>query len=85
MDQDEENLLPLTLIMMEPSLRRGLLEMHALRGTWVAQWIKHLPLAQVMISGSWGQTPASGSLLGLFLPQPLPLAGALSQINKLIN
>ena len=37
-------------------------------GTWVAQMVKHLPLAQVMIPGSWDpvppQTPCSvGSLL----------------------
>ena len=55
-------------------------------GTWVAQLVKRLPLAQIMISGSWdgapGQVPCSeGSLL---LPLPLPsLAPALilSQIN----
>ena len=23
------------------------------RGTWVAQWVKPLPSAQVMVSGSW--------------------------------
>ena len=38
------------------------------RGTWVAQSVKHLPLAQVMISVSWDQTPrqalcSAGSLL----------------------
>ena len=26
---------------------------HNVRGAWVAQWVKHLPLALVMISGSW--------------------------------
>ena len=60
-------------------------------GTWVAQPVKHLPLAQVMILVSWdlGWVPCSvGSLL---LPLPLPflspllplpsLALSLSQIN----
>ena len=27
------------------------------RGAWVVQWIKHLPSAQVMISGSWDEAP----------------------------
>ena len=27
------------------------------QGAWVAQSVKHLPLAQVMISGSWDQAP----------------------------
>lgn len=42
-------------------------------GAWVAQWVKLLPLAQVIISGSWDQAPpqhgapcSAGSL-------PLPL------------
>ena len=60
-------------------------------GTWVAQSVKHLPLAQVMIPGSWDQAPhwapfSEGSLL---LPLPLPLPAAppayvlsLSQSNK---
>ena len=44
-------------------------------GTWVAQSVKHLPSAQVMIPGSWDGAlhwaPCSpGSLL---LPLPLPL------------
>ena len=39
-----------------------------MRGTWVAQWVKPLPLAQVMISGSWDRAPhralcSTGSLL----------------------
>ena len=32
-------------------------------GTSLAQSIKHLPLAQVIISRSWGQAPTSSSLL----------------------
>ena len=45
------------------------------KGAWVAQSVKHVPLAQVMILGSWNQAlhqvPCSvGSLL---LPLPLPL------------
>ena len=43
--------------------------------TWVAQSVKRLPLAQVIIPGS-----ALGSLLSaeLFLPLPLSLTHALS-------
>ena len=42
-----------------------------LRGTWVAQMVKHLLLAQVMILGSWDQAPCQaphsvGSLLLLY-------------------
>ena len=45
-----------------------------MRGAWVAQWVKPLPLAQVMISGSWDRVPhralcSAGSLLpSLSLP-----------------
>ena len=47
------------------------------RGTWVAQSVKPLPLAWVMISGSWDRAPlrapcSAGSLL-LPLPPLLPL------------
>ena len=50
-------------------------------GTWVAQFVKCLPLAQVMIWGSWDQA------VSLFLPFPLPLLPppytcALSLSNK---
>ena len=50
----------------------------------MAQSVKHLPSAQVMISGSWDQVPASGSLLGRESASPFPPACALSvsQINK---
>ena len=34
-----------------------------LRGTWVAQLVKHLPLAQVMILRFWDEVPSLGSLL----------------------
>ena len=37
------------------------------RGAWVAKSVKHLPLAQVMIPGTWARW---GSLL---LPLPVPL------------
>ena len=43
--------------------------------TWVAQSVKHLPLAQVMITGSWDQAPchrAPCSVGSLLLPLPLP-------------
>ena len=45
------------------------------RGTWVAQSVKHLPLAQVMISGSWDGAPCQGpcSVGSLFLPLSLLL------------
>ena len=41
------------------SLGRGnMLLKCALRGTWVAQSVKHLPPAQVVIPGSWDGSPA---------------------------
>ena len=51
-----------------------------LRDAWVAQWVEHLPSAQVMTPGSWDLAQAHshwascsvGSLLFLF-PLPLPL------------
>ena len=60
---------------------------------WVAQSVKHLPLTQVMISGSWDGVPcpAPHSVGSLLVPLPLPLlllslslslAHFLSQINK---
>ena len=57
----------------------------------MAQLVKHLPLAQVMILGSWDRAPhrapcSAGSLL---LPLPLPLlvfpltlSLSLCQLNK---
>ena len=56
---------------------------------WVAQWVKPLPSAQVMISGSWDWAPhralfLAGSLLPpLSLPVSLPTCDlSLCQINK---
>ena len=59
-------------------------------GTWVAQLVKPLPLAQVMISESWDPVPcwAPCSAGGLLLPLPVPLAPpfmltlSFSQISK---
>ena len=39
------------------------LETKELRGTWVAQLVKHQTLAQVMISQFVGSSPTSGSVL----------------------
>ena len=56
---------------------------------WVALSVKRLPLAQVMILGSWNGVPcwalcwAGSPLLPLSLP--LPLACALSLSNKQIK
>jgi len=43
-------------------------------GAWVAQMVKHLPSAQVMIPGSWDQAlcPAPCSAGSLLLLLPLP-------------
>ena len=45
------------------------------RGLRVAQFVKHLPLAQVMIPGSWDGAlrQGPGSLGSLLLPLPLLL------------
>ena len=50
------------------------------RGAWVAQLVKNLPSAQVMISGSWDQAPdqASCSERSLLVPPPLFLLPILS-------
>ena len=37
--------------------------MRCIGGTWMAQWVKHLPLAQVETLGSWDGVPSTGSLL----------------------
>ena len=66
------------------------------RGSWVAQWVKHLPLDQVMIVGCWGQVVSPATLCfllrSLLLPLPLPLSLlvrarslSLSQINKYLK
>ena len=41
------------------------------QGVWVAQSVKHLPLAQVMIS--WDQVPLQAPCLAGSLLLPLPL------------
>ena len=58
-----------------------------LGGAWVAQSVKCLLLAQVMISGFWDQAPVSGapcSAGSLLFPLLLSPAQALSlsQVNK---
>ena len=59
------------------------------RDAWVAQSVKCLPLAQIMILGSWDQAlnPASCSVENLLLPLLLllplfVLARSLSLANK---
>ena len=44
-----------------------------MRGTWVAQSVEHLPLALVMISGSWDRTPC-WALLSEESASPSPFA-----------
>jgi len=56
-------------------------------GTWVAQSVKRLPSAWIMIPGSWDRAlhRAPYSAKSLLLPLPLPLlmlARSLSEINK---
>ena len=62
----------------------------------MAQLVKHLPLAQVMVSGSWDQAlcqtsfSAGSLLLPLHLPHPqlmlsLSFSLSLSQINKILK
>ena len=59
-----------------------------LMGAWVAQLVKCLPLAQVMIPESWS-SPASGSLLRRETASPFPSvplpSHSLSQINKILK
>ena len=65
---------------------------HRTRGTWGAQSVEHVPLAQVLILESWNQTPhrapcSAGSLL-LLLPLLLPLlvlSRALSNKYKILK
>ena len=42
------------------------------KGTWVAQLVKRLPLAQVMIPVSWDPGPTLGSLLSREFASPSP-------------
>ena len=58
------------------------------RGVWVAQSVKDLPLAQVMIPGSqdgapsWAPCSVASLLILLSLPLPLPLVLCLALSNK---
>ena len=54
------------------------------QGAWVAQWVKCLPSAQVMIPRSWDWAPHRALCLvgSLLLPLPLPTAHARSLSNK---
>jgi len=71
-----------------PGLVDSCLKSCVLRDAWVAQSVKRLPLAQVMIPESWDQVPhwapcSGGSLL---LPLPAaPPACALSLTNKILK
>ena len=49
-------------------------------GTWVAQSVKHLPLAQVMIPGSWDPALHQAPLL---LPLLLPLPFLPTHVSSL--
>ena len=60
-------------------------------GRWVAQWVKHLPSAQVMIPGSWDRAPRQ-TLLSREPASPSPSAPPhahvlllSNKINQLIN
>ena len=70
----------------DPVLKNDTIEHPKGRGTWSAQSVKRLALAQVMISGSLDQTPhwalcSGGSLL--FSPSaPPPALVLLSYKNK---
>ena len=43
------------------------------RGTWLARLVKHVPLAQVMISGFWDGAPCQAPCLAGSMLLPLPL------------
>ena len=52
-------------------------------GTWVAQSVKHLPSAQVMIPASWDRTPWIPTEWGACFSLPFsPLMLPVSPINK---
>ena len=73
--------------------------MGGFRGAWVAQLVKQLTLAQVMISRFVGSSPASGSMLtaqnlepasdsvspSLSACPPLVLSLSVSKINKTLK
>ena len=69
-------------------LRESIVQSQHSLGAWVAQSVKGLSLAQVMISGPWDQAPASGSL---FREEPvspsftLPAVLALCQIESFLK
>ena len=46
-------------------------------GAWVAQWVKPLPSAQVMISGSWDRVPHRALCLAGSLLPSLSLSASL--------
>jgi len=74
--------LPLT-----PTHLHSLSRKNKITGAWVAQLVKRLPSAQVMVPGSWDGAPHWAPCLagGLLLPLPLPLLVFLlsfCQINK---
>ena len=48
------------------------------RSPWVAHLVKHLPLAQVMIPGSWDGARIRLSAESLLLPLPFPCLFSLS-------
>ena len=55
------------------------------QGSWVAQWVSHLPLAQIMIPGPWDGAPNRAPCSGgaLLLPLSLPLLPP--QISKIFK
>ena len=63
-----------TQIYIQKITNRKLFKFYS-QGAWVAQSFKHLPLAQVMIPGSWDGVshPAPGSAGTQLPPLPLPL------------
>ena len=60
---------------------------NGLWGTWVAQSVKHLPLAQVLIPGSWDRAPnlVLCSVESLLLPLLLPAAPPTCAFSVSIN
>ena len=50
---------------LQSTLKRFQIKMYAYWGAWVAQSVKRLPLAQVMIPGSWDRVPQWGVCFSL--------------------